>query len=129
MKASTGNFISNIEDFDHKFFSISPREAKSMDPQQRLLLHCAHHALEDSGYVPNATPSFNTETFGCYVGSATEDYVQNLRDEIDVYYSTGKHSFALRLFIILMYVDRHTESLHERADFPCYAMGWALDRR
>lgn len=128
MKASTGNFISNIDDFDHKFFSISPREAKSMDPQQRLLLHCAHHALEDSGYVPNATPSFNTETFACYVGAATEDYVQNLRDEIDVYYSTGGCSSALR-FIILIYVDRHTESLHERAYFPCYAVGWALNRR
>lgn len=126
MKASTGNFISNIEDFDHKFFSISPREAKSMDPQQRLLLHCAHHALEDSGYVPNATPSFDPETFACYVGAATEDYVQNLRDEIDVYYSTGKCSFTSKLDIALNYVGRHTEGLHERADFPCYAVGWAL---
>ena len=66
-----------------------------MDPQQRILLHTAYEALEDSGYVPNATPSFCPETFGCYFGVATHDYLQNLRNEIDVYYSTGKFSLVL----------------------------------
>lgn len=61
-----------------------------MDPQQRLLLHTAQEALDDAGYVPNATSSFQQETFGCYVGVATDDYIQNLRESIDVYYSTGK---------------------------------------
>jgi acyl transferase domain-containing protein len=60
-----------------------------MDPQQRILLQVAYEALEDSGYVPNATRSFDTETFGCFIGAATHDYVHNLRDEVDVYYSTG----------------------------------------
>ena len=78
------------------FFNISPREAKSMDPQQRILLQVAYQALEDSGYVPNSTLSFNTETFGCFIGAATLDYVQNLRNDIDVYYSTG---FVLFFFI------------------------------
>ncbi|TFK62374.1 polyketide synthase [Pluteus cervinus] len=89
MKAHTGNFVDGVEQFDNKFFKISPREAKSMDPQQRILLHVAYEALEDAGYVPNSTSTFNPETFGCYVGVATHDYLQNLRDEIDVYYSTG----------------------------------------
>ncbi|KAJ6485560.1 putative polyketide synthase [Mycena sanguinolenta] len=95
MKARTGNFLDNVDEFDHQFFKISPREAKSMDPQQRILLHTAYEALEDSGYVPNATPTSRPETFGCYIGVATEDYVQNIRDEIDVYYSTG----TLRAFL------------------------------
>lgn len=60
-----------------------------MDPQQRILLQVAYEALEDSGYVPHATPSFNPENFGCYIGAATHDYVQNLRSDIDVYYSIG----------------------------------------
>jgi acyl transferase domain-containing protein len=90
MKAHTGNFIDGVDEFDNTFFNISPREAKSMDPQQRILLQTAYHALENSGYVPNATPTFNPDTFGCYVGVATQDYIQNLRDDIDVYYSTGK---------------------------------------
>ncbi|KAJ6479893.1 putative polyketide synthase [Mycena vitilis] len=95
MKAQTGNFLDNVDVFDHRFFKISPREAKSMDPQQRILLHTAYAALEDSGYVPNATPSSRPEMFGCYIGVATGDYVQNLRDEMDVYYSTG----TLRAFL------------------------------
>ena len=89
MKAHTGNFLEDPGAFDNKFFKISPREARSMEPQARVLLHTAYEALEHSGYVPNATPSFNPDTFGCYVGIATGDYVQNLRDDIDVYYATG----------------------------------------
>lgn len=72
-----------------RFFKISPREARSMDPQQRILLHTAYEALEDSGYVPDSTPTSRPEAFGCYIGVATHDYLQNLRNDIDVYYSTG----------------------------------------
>ncbi|KAK0463812.1 putative polyketide synthase [Desarmillaria tabescens] len=89
MKAHTGNFIEGADEFDNRFFKISPREAKSMDPQQRVLLHTTYEALEDAGYVPNATPSFKPDTFGCYIGVANYDYLQNLRDDIDEYYSTG----------------------------------------
>nr|AEF32750.1 polyketide synthase [Volvariella volvacea] len=89
MKACMGNFIDDVDQFDHKFFKISPREAQSMDPQQRVLLHAAYEALEDAGYVPNSSPSFRPEAFGCYIGAATQDYIANLRNEIDVYYSTG----------------------------------------
>ena len=92
LKAHTGNFISAASSFDHKFFNISPREARSMDPQQRVLLHTTYEALENAGYVPNATPSFQRERIGCWVGAATRDYVQNLRNDVDIYYSTGESS-------------------------------------
>ncbi|EGN93845.1 hypothetical protein SERLA73DRAFT_163261 [Serpula lacrymans var. lacrymans S7.3] len=113
MRAHTGNFIDSPEEFDHKFFKISPREARSMDPQQRMLLHTAYEALENAGYVPDATPSFQRSTFGCYVGAATQDYVENLRDDIDVYYSTGtlkaflsgRISYAMQLSGPSMVVD------------------------
>lgn len=62
-----------------------------MDPQQRVLLQTAYRALEDAGYVPDTTPSFARDTFGCWIGNATLDYVDNLRSDIDVYYSTGKN--------------------------------------
>ncbi|KAL0577637.1 polyketide beta-ketoacyl-synthase [Marasmius crinis-equi] len=106
MKAHTGNFIGDPSLFDAKFFKISPREAKSMDPQQRILLHTAYEALENAGYVPDATSSFQKDSFGCYIGVATDDYVQNLRHEIDVYYSTG----TLRAFL---------------SGRISYAMGWS----
>ncbi|KAG2123824.1 polyketide synthase [Suillus clintonianus] len=89
MKVHTGNFIDRPDEFDYKFFKVSPREAKSMDPQQRILLHTAHDALENAGYVPDATPSFQRDTFGCFIGTATHDYADNLREDIDVHYSTG----------------------------------------
>lgn len=87
-----GNFISDADAtcFDTAFFKISPREAKSMDPQQRVLLHVSYHALENAGYVPHATRTFDPGSFGCYVGVATNDYVQNLRQDVDVHYSTGE---------------------------------------
>ena len=94
MTTEVGNFIENPFLFDHEFFNISPREAKSMDPQQKLLLQGAKNALDDAGYVPNATPSFHTNSVGCYIGVATDDYVQNLTNHIDVYYSTGTYEIA-----------------------------------
>lgn len=90
LKTKYGNFIDNAAEFDNVFFRMSPREARSMDPQQRILLQVAYHALENAGYVPNATPSYNPDTFATYVGVATNDYVQNLRNDVDVYYSTGE---------------------------------------
>ncbi|KAH0578257.1 hypothetical protein H2248_004035 [Termitomyces sp. 'cryptogamus'] len=100
MKACTGNFIEGADEFDN-----NPREAKSMDPQQRVLLHTAYEALEDSGYVPNSTATNRPESFGCYIGDSTHDYLQNLRDNIDVYYSpgtlkaflSGRISYAMQL--------------------------------
>ncbi|KAG0128102.1 hypothetical protein HOY82DRAFT_623065 [Tuber indicum] len=95
MGTKFGNFIANPGSFDNNFFNISPREAKSLDPQQRVLLQTAYSAIENAGYVADSTDTFSRETFGCYVGVATGDYVENLRNEIDVYYSTG----TLRAFL------------------------------
>lgn len=90
-----GNFLENPFLFDSQLFGISPREAPSIDPQQRLMLQTVYRSLENAGYVPDSTPSFSRETFGCFVGSATLDYVDNLRNSIDVYYSPG----TLRAFL------------------------------
>ncbi|KAI0634907.1 ketoacyl-synt-domain-containing protein [Trametes polyzona] len=89
MNVSQGNFLEDPGAFDHTFFEISPREARSMDPQQRILLRTAYQALEDAGYCPSATPAFDPDSFATFIGVATNDYVQNLRDGVDVYYSTG----------------------------------------
>ncbi|KAL2163193.1 hypothetical protein VTH06DRAFT_5249 [Thermothelomyces fergusii] len=89
------NLLDNTFDFDPAFFNVSPREAKTMDPQQRLVLLAALEALEDAGYAADATPTFDRERIGVYVGVATGDYTDNLRDDIDVYYSPG----TLRAFI------------------------------
>lgn len=114
MKARHGNFIDNPYGFDHEFFNISPREAKSMDPQQKILLQRAVHAMDDARYVPHATPSYDPCIIGCYIGIATEDYVQNLARDIDVYYSTGEYIPELGTGLLLIPVCRNTACLLER---------------
>ncbi|KAI1632524.1 putative polyketide synthase [Biscogniauxia mediterranea] len=89
MNTRYGNFLRNPFLFDNELFDISPREALSIDPQQRVLLQTAYRALENAGYVPDTTPSFARDTFGCFIGSATLDYTENVRQNIDVYYSPG----------------------------------------
>ncbi|KAF9646285.1 ketoacyl-synt-domain-containing protein [Thelephora ganbajun] len=90
-----GNFLPNPAAFDHKFFNVSPRAAEAMDPQQRILLHVAHEALENAGYVPDSTQSWNREGFGCFIGAATGDWADCLREQADLYHSTG----TLRAFL------------------------------
>ncbi|KAI9884338.1 MAG: Type I Iterative PKS [Watsoniomyces obsoletus] len=105
MATKHGNFIDGAFSFDPSFFNLSPREAKSMDPQQRVILQTALAAMEDAGYVENSTPTFQKDSFGCYVGVATGDYTDNLKNDIDVYYSpgtlraflSGKISYAFKL--------------------------------
>ncbi len=44
-----GGFIEGVDEFDPRFFNISPREAIGIDPQERLFLQHAWLALEDAG--------------------------------------------------------------------------------
>lgn len=46
-----GGFIAGVDEFDPRFFNISPREAHTMDPQERLFLQHAWMAIEDAGYT------------------------------------------------------------------------------
>jgi acyl transferase domain-containing protein len=69
--------VDNIFDFDHQFFSISPREAINMDPQQRLLLEETQHCIEDSGIPLRLLQQKKTSVF---VGVMTADYLQGISD-------------------------------------------------
>ncbi|KAG7284747.1 hypothetical protein NEMBOFW57_009358 [Staphylotrichum longicolle] len=88
-----GNFVSDIEAFDHKFFKKSAREAASMDPQQRILLQVAYQALEASGYFSD--PS-RPRDVGCYLGSCSTDYDANVGSHPPTAYST---TGTLRAFL------------------------------
>jgi len=91
----TGNFLLNPAAFDNKFFNISPRAAEAMDPQQRILLHVAHEALENAGYVPDSTESWKREDIGCFIGAATGDWADCLREQVDLYHPTGTRAFSV----------------------------------
>lgn len=88
-----GNFLGNIDAFDHGFFKKSPREAVYMDPQQRILLEVAYEALEMSGYFADSS---RPEDIGCYIGACATDYDFNVASHPPTAYSaTG----TLRSFL------------------------------
>lgn len=73
-----GGFINGVEEFDPKFFNISPREAEHIDPQERLFLQHAWLAVEDAGYT-RASLQIGSEQYlagqvGVYVGVMYGEY-------------------------------------------------------
>ncbi|PYH92918.1 polyketide synthase [Aspergillus ellipticus CBS 707.79] len=71
-----GNFIADVDGFDHAFFGIIPREATFMDPQQRLLLSTAYEALDESGYLRDHCRD-NGDSVGCFIGASYTEYLEN----------------------------------------------------
>ncbi|KAL8677817.1 MAG: hypothetical protein Q9186_005797 [Xanthomendoza sp. 1 TL-2023] len=85
-----GCWLDNPAAFDARFFNISPREAAQMDPAQRLGLMTAYEAIEQSGIVPDATPSTRRDRVGIYYGVTSNDWMEtNSAQAIDTYFIPG----------------------------------------
>lgn len=81
--------VDDVYKFDHKFFQISPREAKQMDPQQRLLMEQTELCISDSG-VPLST--LQAKKTSVHVGVITGDYREEITNEayeLDSYTGIG----------------------------------------
>ncbi|KAL4757809.1 uncharacterized protein BDW70DRAFT_171009 [Aspergillus foveolatus] len=72
-----GNFVNDVDAFDHRFFKKSSREAASMDPQQRLVLQVAYQTLESAEYSGLAGIKASKDV-GCYLGLCASDYTDNV---------------------------------------------------
>ena len=90
-----GNFLSDVTEFDHSFFRMSPREAQSTDPQQRLVLQLTYEALQASAYFC-PTSKRREENVGAYFGVTSDDYRDNIFSHPATPYST---TGSLRAFI------------------------------
>lgn len=80
-----GGFISTpLDQFDSKFFGISPKEMEFMDPQQRLMLEVTWEALENAGVDPLSLRKTHT---GIFFGAWMNDYKDLLMSaETDEFY-------------------------------------------
>jgi len=94
-----------------------------MDPQQRTLLHVAHEALENAGYVPDSSQSWKREDFGCYIGAATGDWTDCLREHVDLYHSTGNSWFLWSCGGSDKLHLRYPPGIFERAGISFHEMG------
>ncbi|XP_070582083.1 putative inactive phenolphthiocerol synthesis polyketide synthase type I Pks15 isoform X3 [Ptychodera flava] len=74
MVTRRAGFVDGVDQFDHSFFKISPREAASMDPHQRLMLEVVEESFEDAGIDPHTLKS----DCGVFVGIGAMDYAINV---------------------------------------------------
>ncbi|CAL8084937.1 unnamed protein product [Orchesella dallaii] len=70
-KTNAGFLKCPVDEFDSKFFGISPKEMVCMDPQHRLLHELVWEGLEDAAVNPQAIRGTNA---GVFIGSWTNDY-------------------------------------------------------
>ncbi|NEB80365.1 alpha/beta fold hydrolase [Streptomyces sp. SID14478] len=83
-----GGFLDGHQDFDARFFRISPNEAQCMDPQQRILLQSVQHAVDDSYLTPADLRDLDC---GVFAAGLPGDYRSLVAQRSDLVY--GTHSF------------------------------------
>jgi acyl transferase domain-containing protein/acyl carrier protein len=68
-----GSYVETIDEFDHDYFKITPREASLMDPAQRLFLQTVIKTFEDAGYSANMLKKSRTGVFVGYTSCSFKD--------------------------------------------------------
>lgn len=63
--------LSDVDQFDAKFFDMRPREAALTDPQGRVFLEICQQALDDAGIDPARRPG----SVGVYAGASMSTYL------------------------------------------------------
>jgi thioester reductase-like protein len=108
MISKWGGFIDQVDQFDARFWALSPREAVRMDPQQRWLLEVAWEAVEDSGTPPRRIRASNT---GVFVGIASHDYDQFSNSAQSDFYSNSGCTLSIAANRISYMLDLNGPSL------------------
>lgn len=80
MKYKKGGYLDRLDEFDCRYFNISPKEASLMDPNQRLFLQTAFNAIEDAGYGSEKLKGSRT---GIYFGFVSDMAYQRLIADVE----------------------------------------------
>ncbi|HEX3045918.1 MAG TPA: amino acid adenylation domain-containing protein [Bacillota bacterium] len=80
IKYKKGSYLEKLDEFDCRFFNISPREASLMDPNQRMFLEVAYSAIEDAGYGGTKLKGSRT---GVYCGFVSDLAYQRFIGEVE----------------------------------------------
>lgn len=85
-----GCWLEDPDEFDARFFNISPKEAAQIDPAQRLALMTAYEAIERAGIVSDRTPSTRPDRIGVFYGVTSNDWMEtNSSQDIDAHMIPG----------------------------------------
>ncbi len=85
-----GAYLTGLDRFDARFFTLTPVEAEALDPQQRLLLTTAWEAFEHAAIDPRALAGGRV---GVYTGIGASDYAQAQARSGDLS-AIGPHAFT-----------------------------------
>ena len=83
-----GNFIDDIDKFDHFFFGISDKEAMTMDPQQKIILELSWNCFEDACIRPS---DLSGENIGVFVSEFGHDFKEMISQD---FLSIQPHSLS-----------------------------------
>ncbi len=85
--ATHGGWLPSVRMFDHAFFRMSPREARTLDPKQRLALEVVYEAFEDANLAPlQLRPD---HVVGMFLGTAQSEYLMRFYNRMEVGSSRG----------------------------------------
>jgi 3-oxoacyl-(acyl-carrier-protein) synthase/thioester reductase-like protein/acyl carrier protein len=83
LEMSKAGYLSNIDQFDNKYFGITEREALKMFPEHRFFLLHALRAFYDAGYTEEDLKGSNTGIFYTASKSAYSNYSELSFNEFD----------------------------------------------
>ncbi|MCX7092177.1 MAG: amino acid adenylation domain-containing protein, partial [Methylobacter sp.] len=97
-------YLDRVDEFDYRFFHLSPKEAEMMSPNQRLFMQSAWKALEDAGY---GGTKLKGAKVGVFMGMSSAQEYAELADRINpenseqIFLSNVPSNTATRLSFVL----------------------------